>query len=60
MASILAIYDPMVTGLSQANILVLLGQMTHDGLVQIRAVLCCIAVGESIKGLAGVACLAGI
>jgi hypothetical protein len=46
-------------GLGWAKILLLVSQMTHNGLVCIRTVSCHVGVGESIKGVA-VASLDGL
>jgi hypothetical protein len=43
-------------GLGGPDVLALLGQVTHDGLIRVGTVACCIGVGEAFEGLA-VACL---
>ena len=38
-------------GLGRTDVLALLGEMTHDGLVRVGEVTCCIGVGKAIKGV---------
>ena len=46
-------------GLGGPDVLALLGQVTHDGLIRVGTVACCVGVGEAFEGLK-VACLYGI
>jgi len=39
-------------GLGRPDVLALLSEMTHDGLVRVGAVPCCIGVGKTVEGVA--------
>jgi hypothetical protein len=39
-------------GLGRPDVLALLSEMTHDGLVRVGAVPCCIGVGKTVEGIA--------
>jgi hypothetical protein len=39
-------------GLGRPDVLALLSEMTHDGLVRVGAVPCCIGVGKAVEGVA--------
>jgi len=39
-------------GLGRPDVLALLSEMTHDGLVRVGAVPCCVGVGKTIEGIA--------